>query len=126
MTQPRQSESVLHELDFRQEAILSHGTHARPVDAVLFLLEFARTSGDVAFLELAKSGAKHLAETWESSAASDPSFIHNLSRTAFALAEAWKITQNPVYRDAGLSIIRYLAEVQSGCSETGSHVGVRS
>ncbi len=88
---------------------------------VLLFLDLARTTGDAAYLEIANSGAKHLAHTWERLAASpriahgaiNPSYTNSLSRSAFALAEAWKVTKNPVYRNAGLSIIRHFAERES-------------
>ena len=88
---------------------------------ILLFLDLARPTGDTASLDLAKPGAKDLADTWEKPAANptviqaagNPSFTHGLSRAAFALAEAWKVTQNPLYRDAGLKIIWYLAEKES-------------
>ncbi len=73
------------------------------------------------YLEIAKSGATHLADTWENLAA-NPTVVPTLIRSpwtqgfaqaAFALAEIWKATGDPVDRDAGLSIIRYITEMKS-------------
>ena len=89
----------------------------RTSEIVLLFLDLARATGDPAYLEVAKAGAKQLAQTWENLAASpavfhavtNASFATGLSRAAFALAETWKATQNPFYRDAGLDIIGYIA-----------------
>lgn len=87
-------------------------------EIVLFLLDLAKTTGQSSFLQLARLAAEYLAEGWSRPATSvvvedaehRSSLTHDLSRTAFALAEAWKVTHDTVYRDAGLDIIHYLSE----------------
>jgi hypothetical protein len=98
----------------------------RTSEIVLLFLDLARITGDAAYLEVAKAGAKHLAQSWENLAANPggihaaikPSSIANgLSRAAFALAETWKATKNPVYRDVGLNIIRCIAGMESPAAD---------
>jgi hypothetical protein len=91
----------------------------RTSNIVLLFLDLATATQDAAYLDVAKAGAKHLANTWNGLSASSAitpstdklSSTLSLSRVAFALAETWRATKNPVYRHAGLNIIRHLAEV---------------
>jgi len=84
-------------------------------EIVLFLLDLA--SHDSSHLEIATMAASQLTEGLSRRmtypANPDPSLVHALSRTAFALAEAWKITRDVRYREAGLSVIRYLSAIPS-------------
>ena len=85
---------------------------------VLFFLELARATGDASYLHDAALGADYLAVSWQTlaegsgaSARRDQglSFDQGLAGTAFALAESWKATQNPTYRDAALAATHVLA-----------------
>lgn len=104
---------------------------SRAAEIVLFFLDLAKTTGDSSFLQVARLAAEYLAEGWTRSARSKPagdgerrsSLTPDLSRTAFALAEAWKVTQDDVYRDAGLNIIRYLSAAQPASSGIVHRVG---
>jgi len=125
----------LHEPDSeRQAAALADSADRTATEALLFLLELAKTTGDLSFVEVASIGAKQLVEGWSRTEAkrmavggrTDSAKIDNLSRAAFALAEAWTITQNPAYRDAGLSILRYLAGAQPAAyAEADSRIGAQ-
>jgi hypothetical protein len=84
--------------------------HIRTAEFVPFFLDLAGSAGDEAYLEIAEAGAKHLADTWRSLDL-NPEVIdgvigttatNGLSRAAFALSQAWKVTNNPDYQDAGL------------------------
>ena len=101
----------------RSSAASSDDSDSRTAEIVLFLLELARTNRDSSLLEVATFAASHLAEDasrrMTHAADPDPSLIHGLSRTAFALAEAWKITHDVRYREAGLRVIRYLSAIPS-------------
>ena len=125
----------LHESDSeRQAAALADSADRTATQALLFLLELAKTTGDLSFVEVASIGAERLVEGWSSTEAkrmavggrTDSATVDNLSRAAFALAEAWTITRNPAYRDAGLSILRYLAGAQPAAyAEADSHIGAQ-
>jgi lantibiotic modifying enzyme len=86
-------------------------------EIVLFLLDLARMTRDSSLLEVATFAASHLTEDSSRRMAHPgdpgPSLVHSLSRTAFALAEAWKITHDVRYREAGLRVIRYLSGIAS-------------
>jgi len=90
---------------------------SKGAEIVLFLLDLARTTRDPSSLEIARLAASHLTEdssrTITHPGDPDPSLIHRLSRTAFALAEAWKITDDVRYREAALRVIRYLSGIRS-------------
>lgn len=85
---------------------------------VLFLLELAAATGDPSYLEEAKRGADYLAASWKTLPGSTGSllpdqglsFDSGLSGVAFTLAETWKVTQIPAYRDAALEATRKLAD----------------
>jgi hypothetical protein len=101
-------------------ALSAENSKGTAADALLFLFELANSTGDPSFAEVANVAAQQLAKGWSSSeakraavrAGNDPAAVDDLSRWAFALAEAWKITRNPPYRGAGLSIIQYFANTQ--------------
>jgi uncharacterized protein YyaL (SSP411 family) len=85
---------------------------------MLFFLELARATGDAAYLGDASRGADYLAASWKRlvpeqgvSTLRDRglSFDHGLAGTAFSLAETWKATQEPSYRDAALAATHALA-----------------
>jgi len=90
-------------------------------EIVLLFLDLAKITGESAYLEVAAAGAKRSVYMWKQLAASAStahhvitrSSINGLSRSAFALIQAWKATENPVFGDAGLNIIRYIAEMES-------------
>jgi hypothetical protein len=86
---------------------------------VLFFLELAGATGDVSYLDDAKRGADYLAASWNllpgqkrKSLLQDRglSFDQGLAGVAFTLAETWKVTKVPAYRDAALAATRALAE----------------
>jgi lantibiotic modifying enzyme len=86
---------------------------------VLFLLELAAATGNQSYAEDAKRGADYLAASWRSLPGAKPqsvlqdqglSFDQGLAGTAFTLAETWKVTQVPAYRDAALEATRALAD----------------
>lgn len=86
-------------------------------DLILFLLDVARGRVRPDFLSLAKDVASQLACEWRDFSGDERphsvtvSFKGDLSNSAFALAEIWKVTREPVYREAGLDILRYLREI---------------
>jgi hypothetical protein len=94
-------------------------------EIVLFFLDLARTTGDKAYLAVVSAGARSLVRTWENMIANarripftaELSSIDELSLAAFALVHAWKETETPAYRYAGLNIIRYIAEMESAASQ---------
>jgi hypothetical protein len=90
---------------------------------VLFLLDVARATPNTGFLGLAKDSAEHLTSEWRDffrreSDFRDISVAEGLSNSAFVLAEVWKATRNPVYRETGLQIIHYISEIESRYVET--------
>jgi hypothetical protein len=85
---------------------------------VLFFLELARATGDASYLRDASLGADYLVASWHTLVAGEGdaprrdrglSFDQGLAGTAFALAETWKATQNPAFRDAALAATRTIA-----------------
>jgi hypothetical protein len=101
-----------------QALISGDGNDPKTAEIVLFLLDLTKASRDSAVLEIATLAASHLIEGLSGRmttypANPDSSLVHTLSRTALALAEAWKITHDVRYREAGLSIIRYLSAIPS-------------
>jgi len=101
----------------RSAATSRDESDSKKAEIVLFLLDLARTTRDSSPLEIARLAASHLTEDsgrrMTHPGDPDPSVIHSLSRTAFALAEAWKITHDVRYREAGLRVIRYLSGIAS-------------
>jgi rhamnogalacturonyl hydrolase YesR len=86
---------------------------------VLFFLELAAATGNQSYLEDAKRGADYLAASWKRLPGSQGasllqdrglSFDQGVAGTAFALAETWKATKVPAYRDAALQATRALAD----------------
>lgn len=90
----------------------------RTSNLVLLFLDLSRVTGDATYLAMAVAGAKHLAKAWKGPSTRPPiirglaelSSVRSLSLVSLALTQTWKATKNPVYRDAGLNIIRYLAK----------------
>ena len=116
----------------RQVASVASRADRTAAEALLFLLELAKTTGEPAFLEVASMGAEDLAKDWSDSEAgasanatgNDSATNDCLSRTAFSLAEAWTTTRNVVYRDACLDILWYLAGARLAArSEAEPHRG---
>jgi hypothetical protein len=70
------------------------GDDSKTAEIVLFLLDLTRASRNSSLLEIAALAASHLTEALSRRmtypASPDPSLVHTLSRTTFALAEAWK------------------------------------
>jgi Lanthionine synthetase C-like protein len=83
---------------------------------VLFFLELARATGDASYLRDASLGSDYLAASWPTLVATQNvarrdrglSFDQGLAGTAFSLAETWKATQQPSYREAALAATRDL------------------
>ena len=84
---------------------------------VLFLLELAKATGDTTYLDDARRGADYLVATWEHLPDTKSegllqdrglSFDQGLAGVAFTLAETWKATQLPVYREAAIQATRRL------------------
>jgi hypothetical protein len=101
--------------------------HSHTSEVVLFLLDLARTTGNSCFMLLAKDAATQLTRKWcdficeALPHSADLSLKGYLSNSAFALAEAWKVTREPVYRQAGLEILHRISEIEaraSGCVST--------
>lgn len=84
---------------------------------LLFLLDLAQSTGDPGFLGLAKAAATHLAGCLrrftreERPRFTDIALKGELSNSAFALAEAWKTTRDPIYRQVGLEVICFVDEM---------------
>jgi len=97
---------------------------ARTGEIVPLFLDLARATGEEAHLEVAEAGAKHLADMWRSvylkpeaiDGSTGSSLANGLPRAAFALGQAWKVTNNSNHQDAGLGIIGYVAELKSTAS----------
>jgi lantibiotic modifying enzyme len=85
---------------------------------VLFFLELAAATGEQSYLEDARRGADYLAASWKTLPGSTGSllpdqglsFDQGLAGVAFTLAETWKVTEVPAYRDAALEATRKLAD----------------
>jgi lantibiotic modifying enzyme len=89
------------------------GIYSGSAGIVLFLLELANATGDVATLADATRGADYLAATWRDALSTtsmlNPSgpnldFQQGLSGLAFVLVEAARLTQNNRYREAAVAI----------------------
>jgi uncharacterized protein YyaL (SSP411 family) len=89
---------------------------------VLFFLELAAATGNPSYLEDAKRGADYLAASWHRLPGSSwesllrdrgLSFDQGLAGTAFSLAESWKATRIPAYRQAALEATQALAAAAS-------------
>lgn len=85
---------------------------------VLFLLELAKATGSGVHADAARRGADYLAASWPKLPDSQSpgflpdrslSFDQGLAGVAFTLAETWKHTRQPLYRDAALAATRRLA-----------------
>lgn len=91
---------------------------------ILFLLDLGKSPAHSDFLHFAKNIGSQMVCEWQDFSckgdlhSKDLSFKDGLSHCAFALAEIWKVTRDPAYREAALEMIRYAEESEPRPMET--------
>ncbi len=94
-----------------------NGIYSGSAGTVLFFLQLAKATNDSSYLGDATRGADFLAATWHDLPAGKErlpgmnlSFYNGLSGLAFVLAETWKATGDPRYKEAALASTQYIAD----------------